>query len=33
MVGVGAAHTAVGLAIPLVMIGSGIGINRSLKRK
>jgi hypothetical protein len=33
MVGVGAAHTAVGLAIPLVMIGSGIAINRSLKRK
>jgi len=33
MVGVGAAHTAVGLAIPLVVISSGIAVNHSLKRK
>jgi len=33
MVGVGAAHTAVGLAIPLVIIGSGIAINGSLRKK
>ena len=33
MVGVGAAHTAVGVAIPLLVIGSGIAINHSLKAR
>jgi hypothetical protein len=33
IVGLGVAHIAVGFTIPVVMIGSGIGINHSLKRK
>jgi len=31
MIGFGIAHTAVGFAIPVVMIGSGIAVNRMLK--
>jgi len=33
IVGLGVAHIAVGFTIPVVMIGSGIGINHSLRRK
>ena len=31
MIGVGAAHTAIGLAIPAVMIGSGLLISRAFR--
>jgi len=31
MIGLGIAHSAVGLGIPLVMIGSGIAVRRMLK--
>jgi mono/diheme cytochrome c family protein len=33
IIGVGAAHTAIGFTIPLVMISSGLAINRMLKRR
>jgi hypothetical protein len=31
MVGVGGAHIVIGVTIPLVMIGSGVAINRMLR--
>ena len=31
MLGVGIAHTAIGITIPLVMIGSGVAVRRMLK--
>jgi hypothetical protein len=31
IIGLGVAHTAVGITIPLVMIGSGIAVRRMLK--
>jgi mono/diheme cytochrome c family protein len=33
MVGVGAAHTIIGVTIPVVMIGSGLAINRKFKAR
>ena len=33
IVGIGISHIAVGFTIPLVMIGSGVGIDSSLRRK